>query len=443
MKDIKVNIPMQQEFLDGKTAYTGKILKVNLTTSEIWADEHPDSFYRKWIGGRGVILYYLMKETLPKIDPLGPDNLLIFAPGIFTGTLLPGAGRHAVGAKSPLTGALASSEAGGWWGAELKKSGFDAIVIQGKSETPVYLWIKDGTVEIKDATHLWGKTTGDCQELIQSELADKKIRIAQIGPAGENEVLFSSVMHDVNRAAGRSGLGAVMGSKNLKAVAVRGSFGVGQVDKNLMQVTAKWFTSNYKEMMNWAITYGTSGSVKPNHDAGVTGVRNYQDSAMEGIEKLDATSTFPLYIKDRDTCNRCPVRCKLIASYDGEESIDPRYGGPEYKSIGGLGPLCGVNDPVIVAKANELCAAYGLDTISTGGTIAFTMDCVKNKLLSGFDFLPEFGNGQSLLESIRLIVAKEGIGAWMAEGSLRMSKKNRCRFRNVSGRGSWAGISPA
>jgi len=419
----KVTIPMRQAFLDGESAYTGKILRVNLSTSEIWVDEQPDSFYRKWIGGRGVILFYLMKYSFPKIDPLGPENLLIFAPGILTGTLLPGTGRHAIGAKSPLTGALASSEAGGWWGSELKKSGFDAIVIQGKSETPVYLWIKDGTVEIRNAKHLWGLSTGDCQELIQTELEDKKIRVAQIGPAGENKVLFSSVMHDVNRAAGRSGLGAVMGSKNLKAIAVRGSYGVGQVDKKLMQITSKWITSNYKDMMNWAITYGTSGSVKPNHDAGVTGIKNYQDPSLPGIENLDATAMFPLLINDRDTCNRCPVRCKLIASYQGDENIDPRYGGPEYESIGGLGPLCGINDPVIVAKANELCAAYGLDTISTGGTIAFTMDCVKSNLLSGFDFLPEFGNGQSLLESIRLIAAKEGIGAWMADGSLRMSKR--------------------
>ncbi len=410
---------MRQAFLDGESAYTGKILRVNLSTSEIWVDEQPDSFYRKWSGGRGVILFYLMKYSFPKIDPLGPENLLIFAPGILTGTLLPGTGRHAIGAKSP----FASSEAGGWWGSELKKSGFDAIVIQGKSETPVYLWIKDGTVEIRNAKHLWGLSTGDCQELIQTELEDKKIRVAQIGPAGENKVLFSSVMHDVNRAAGRSGLGAVMGSKNLKAIAVRGSYGVGQVDKKLMQITSKWITSNYKDMMNWAITYGTSGSVKPNHDAGVTGIKNYQDPSLPGIENLDATAMFPLLINDRDTCNRCPVRCKLIASYQGEENIDPRYGGPEYESIGGLGPLCGINDPVIVAKANELCAAYGLDTISTGGTIAFTMDCVKNNLLSGFDFLPEFGNGHSLLESIRLIAAKEGIGAWMADGSLRMSKR--------------------
>jgi len=419
----KLTVSMRQEFLNGGSAYSGKILRVNLTTHELWVDEQPDAFYRKWIGGRGVILYYLMKETLPKIEPLSPDNLLIFAPGLLTGTLLPGTGRHAVGAKSPLTGALASSEAGGWWGAELKRAGFDAIVIQGKSETPVYLWIKDGSVEIRDASHLWGKTTGDCQDLIQTEFEDKKIRVAQIGPAGENEVLFAAVMHDVNRAAGRSGLGAVMGSKNLKAVAVRGTFGVGQVDKRLLQETAKWFTSNYKEMMNWAITYGTSGSVKSNHDAGVTGIRNYQDAVLPGIENLDATSIFPLLVKDRDSCNRCPVRCKLIASYEGEENIDKRYGGPEYESIGGLGPLCGINDPVIVAKAIELCAANGLDTISTGGTIAFTMDCVQNNLLSGFDFLPEFGDSQSLLQSIKLISKKEGIGAWMAEGSLRMSKR--------------------
>ncbi|PKO15455.1 MAG: aldehyde ferredoxin oxidoreductase [Chloroflexi bacterium HGW-Chloroflexi-10] len=423
MEKNQLLVTMRPEFLRGESAYTGKILRVNLSTENMWVDEQPDSFYRKWIGGRGLILYYLMKETLPKIDPLSPDNLLIFAPGLLTGTILPGTGRHAVGAKSPLTGALASSEAGGWWGAELKRAGFDAVVIQGKSEKPVYLWIKDGLVEIRDASHLWGKTTGDCQEIIQTELEDKKIRVAQIGPAGENGVLYSAVMHDVNRAAGRSGLGAVMGSKNLKAVAVRGSFNVGLADKQLMQVTTKWITSNYKDMMGWASSYGTPGSVKPNHDVGATGIRNYQDSALVGIDQLDATSFFPLLVTGRDTCNRCPVRCKLIVSYDGEEKIDPRYGGPEYESIGGLGVLCGISDPVIVAKANELCAANGLDTISTGGTIAFAMDCVKNNLISGFDFLPVFGDGQSLLKSIHLIVERSGLGEWMAEGSLRMAQR--------------------
>ena len=179
---------MHPDFLKGERPYSGKVLRVNLSTSEIWVDEHDDDFYRTWIGGRGLIVHYLLNETPAKIDPYSPDNLLIFAPGVLTGTVLPGTGRHAVGGKSPLTGALASGEAGGWWGAECKQAGFDAVVIQGKAEKPVYLWIKDGAAEIRDASHLWGKKTGDAQDEIRKELGDEKIRIAQIGPAGKNLV---------------------------------------------------------------------------------------------------------------------------------------------------------------------------------------------------------------------------------------------------------------
>ncbi|PKO07263.1 MAG: aldehyde ferredoxin oxidoreductase [Chloroflexi bacterium HGW-Chloroflexi-3] len=414
---------MRSEFLAGNSPYSGKVLRVNLSTGEIWVDEHSDDFFRKWIGGRGLIVYYLLKETAPNIDPLGPDNLLIFAPGILTGTVLPGTGRHAVGGKSPLTGALASGEAGGWWGAECKQAGFDAVVIQGKAEKPVYLWIKNGGAELRDANHLWGLKTGDCQEEIRKELNDEKIRVAQIGPAGENLVRFAAVMHDINRAAGRGGLGALMGSKNLKAVAVRGKFKIGLADKEIMKITQKWITANYKDMMGWAIQYGTSGSVKGNHDGGVTGIRNYQDGSLEGIEKLDATSIFTWLIKDRDTCNRCPVRCKLVAEHLGDVYIDPRYGGPEYESIAGLGPMCQINDPLVVGKANELCAAYGLDTISTGGTVAFTMECVDKGLLNGFEDMPKFGDGQSLLDSIEKIAHREDLGEWMAEGSARMATR--------------------
>lgn len=414
---------MRPEFLAGSSPYTGKVLRVNLSTGEIWVDEHGGDFYRKWIGGRGLIVHYLLNETKPKIDPLSPENLLIFAPGILTGTVLPGTGRHAVGGKSPLTGALASGEAGGWWGAECKQAGFDGVVIQGKAEKPVYLWIKNGGAEIRDASHLWGLKTGECQEEIHKELDDQKIRIAQIGPAGENLVRYAAVMHDINRAAGRSGLGALMGSKNLKAVAVRGNFKVGLADKELMKITQKWIISNYKDMMGWAIQYGTSGSVKANHDAGVTAISNYQDGNLEGIEDLDATSIFTWLIKDRDTCNRCPVRCKLIASHEGDVSIDPRYGGPEYESIAGLGPMCRINDPLIMAKANEMCAAYGLDTISTGGTIAFTMECVEKDLIDDFNFLPKFGDGSALLESIEKIAHRQDLGDWMAEGSARMASR--------------------
>jgi len=412
------------EYQEGKRAYAGRILRVDLSTREIWVDEHDDAFYRKWIGGRGVVLNYLMSETPAMMDPLGPENLLIFAPGLFTGTILPGAGRHAVGAKSPLTGALASSEAGGWFGAELKHAGFDGLVVSGKAPNPVYIHIHDGHVEIRDAAHLWGKQTAECEEAIRAELQDKKMRIAQIGPAGENGVLYASIMHDVSRAAGRSGLGAVMGSKNLKAVAVRGTMKTGLVNEALMKKTSKWIISNYKDMMGWAISNGTSGSVVFNHDAGATGVRNYQDAALEGVEQVDAGTLHPMMVKDRDTCYRCPVRCKLIVSWDdGDHKIDERYGGPEYETIGGFGPLCGVNDPVIVAKANEMCAANGLDTISTAGTIAFAMNCVQEGLLEGFDDLPVFGDGEALLRCIELIVSGSGLGVWMAEGSYRMAER--------------------
>ena len=203
-------------------AINGKILQVDLTTGRLRVDEHDAAFYRTYVGGRGVVLHYLLSEMPASADPLGPDNLLVFAPGILTGTVMPGSGRHGVGAKSPLTGALASGEAGGWWGSELKRAGFDGIVIRGRAEQPVYLWVHDGQVEIRAAGDLWGKLTVDTADAIRAELGDAKIQVATIGPAGERLVRFAAIMHTPNRAAGRSGLGAVMGSKNLKAVAVRG-----------------------------------------------------------------------------------------------------------------------------------------------------------------------------------------------------------------------------
>ncbi|MCA9985404.1 MAG: hypothetical protein KDE59_13950, partial [Anaerolineales bacterium] len=197
----------------------GKFLHVNLSSGEHWIEEPPDELYLKLAGGRALVAYLLLRDLPAGADPLGPDNLLIFAPGVLQGTSLPGSGRHGVGAKSPLTGAIASSEAGGWWGDEFKRTGFDALIVHGQAETPAYLWIKDGEVEIHSADHLWGKDTADVEWAIQGELDDKRIRVAQCGVAGENKVLFANVINDINRAAGRGGLGAVMGSKNLKAVA--------------------------------------------------------------------------------------------------------------------------------------------------------------------------------------------------------------------------------
>jgi aldehyde:ferredoxin oxidoreductase len=229
-------------------------------------------------------------------------------------------------------------------------------------------------------------------------------------------------MHDINRAAGRSGLGAVMGSKHLKAVAVRGSMRVGLADKSKLGETLKWITGGYKDMMGWAISYGTAGSVQFNHDNGSTGIRNYQDGVLQGIENLGPDNFFPNFVSERDTCSHCPVRCKLVVDYEDENiKIEGKYGGPEYESFGGLGPLCVVNDPAAVAKANELCAAYGLDTISTGGTIAFTMECQEKGLLDDYDFQPNFGDGVDLVAAVKKIAVREGIGDLMAEGSVRMS----------------------
>ncbi len=414
------------EFRNGQSAYAGLILRVNLSIPCVWIETPPEAFYRHLVGGRNFILHYLLTETPPGINPLAPENRLIFANGVLSGTVLPGTGRHAIGAKSPLTGALGSCEAGGWFGSELKRAGFDAIVIQGRAERPVYLWIQDGQVELRPAEHLWGKTTADTQDAIRAELGDDKIRVACIGPAGENQVRFASIMHDVSRAAGRSGLGAVMGSKNLKAVAVRGSQPVGVADKALLQTVQKWINARYKTEMAWAIQYGTAGSAMENALLGTTAIRNYTAGQLRGVEQLEPERLFSLLVTERDTCNKCPVRCKLVVEYDGDTaSIDRRYGGLEYESIGSLGPLCDIADPLAIAKANELCNAYGLDSISTGGTIAFVMEAAERGALPA-DWqksAPRFGDGEKLIEAIRQIAYRQDYGDWMAEGSQRLAQR--------------------
>src|SRR3990167_6137807 len=202
--------------------YWNKILHVSLGDRRTWIEEPGEAFFRRLGGGRGVIAHHLLRHVPKGADPLGPDNVLVFAPGVLTGAPVPGAGRHSVGAKSPLTGAFGESESGGYWGAELKRAGWDAIVVHGASPTPAYLWVNDGTVEFRDAAHLWGRVTGEVEEAILAELGDPRIRVAQIGPAGERLVRFACIANDLNEVAGRTGMGAVMGSKRLKAIAVRG-----------------------------------------------------------------------------------------------------------------------------------------------------------------------------------------------------------------------------
>ena len=424
----------------------GKILHVNLTDGRTWIEQLPDDVYLRLVGGRALVAYLLLRDLPAGADPLGPDNLLIFAPGILQGTNLPGAGRHGVGAKSPLTGALASSEAGGWWGHEFKRTGYDALVIHGRAPEPVYLWIRDGEVALRPAGHLWGRDTAEVEGMIREEVGDDKAKVAQCGVAGENGVLFASIMHDINRAAGRNGLGAVMGSKQLKAVAVRGTRTLPVANRGRVLPVSKWLGENYRELAGWAVAMGTPGSVAYLNAIGGLPTRNFQDPFFPDAERTGGKTMQQTILKERDTCQACPIRCKQVAEYERDqargkldawqdaglveptpavERIEAVYGGPEYETLAGFGSNCGVNDLVAVAKANELCARWGLDTISTGMTIAFVMECVERGLLTAErtgGFLPTWGDAAAMVEAVDLIAHRRGFGEQMALGSRRLAE---------------------
>ncbi|MFN8455058.1 MAG: aldehyde ferredoxin oxidoreductase family protein [Anaerolineae bacterium] len=418
----------------------GKILHVNLTNGENWVEEPDPDLYLKLVGGRALVAYLLLRDLPAGVDPLGPENLLIFAPGIFQGSNLPGSGRHGVGAKSPLTGLLGSSEAGGWWGDEFKRTGFDALVIHGQAEKPVYVWIRNGQIEIRSAQHLWSKDTAQVQSLIQTELGDKRIRVAQCGIAGENLVLCAAIMNDINRAAGRTGLGAVMGSKRLKAVAVRGTLKLPMVNRKQVTAIASWDAENYRELSAWLFPMGTPGAINSFNQVSNLPTRNFQDPYFEHAESISGELLHNTLIVDRDTCQVCPITCKQVVEYDNQEyqenphmrtnfyhklKIDRAYGGPEYESIGGLGSACGVDDLLAVTKANELCARWGLDTISVGMTVAFLMECVDRGIVTAEQtqgFLPRWGNASDLLLAVEMIAHRRGFGDKMALGSKRLAE---------------------
>jgi aldehyde:ferredoxin oxidoreductase len=408
----------------------GRTLHIDLTTGKSHVEEPNDDVYRLLVGGRAIIAYLLLRDLPPNTDPLSPDNLLIFAPGILQGSNLPGSGRHAVGGKSPLTGAIGSSEAGGWWGHEFKRTGFDALVVTGRATKPVYLWIHDGAVEIRRADHLWGLKTPEVQTSIRQELDDERVRIAQIGLAGENLVRYAAIMHDVNRAAGRNGLGALMGSKNLKAVAVRGTLSPRIAVRSRLSLVAKWLGKNYKELVSWAaVGRGTQDSLMNYGYLGGLPTRNFSQPVFEERELLSGERNYAMYHKERDTCQACPIYCKQVFEHDDEctrHQLDPVLGGAEYEAMAALGPNCGMKDNLAVLKANELCNAYGLDSISTGASIAFAMECFERGILSsedtgGLELL--WGDSELLVDAVEMIAQRNGFGDVLAEGVARMSKK--------------------
>ncbi len=408
--------------------YRGKILRVNLSDERITIEKPNEIFYRKYLGGEGFVAYYLLKEVKPGVNPLGPENKLIFAAGPLTGAPIPGCGRNSVGGKSPLTGGFGESEVGGVWGAELKRAGFDAIIIEGKAENPVYLWVHDGDAEIRNAKHLWGKETGETQEIIRKELGDDLIRVASIGPGGERLVRFACIIVDLHDAAGRTGMGAVMGSKNLKAIAVRGKGKRVEVyDPNKLKELTRWLNQNMANLSfpSSLHNYGTGASMDASAASGNLPVRNFRDGFFANPEKLDARTIKRTISVGMDGCYACPIRCKKIVKVGEPWNVDPIYGGPEYEALAALGSNCGIDNLEAVAKANEICNRCSLDVISTGVTIAFAMECYENGILTskdteGLDL--RFGNADAMVKMVQKIAYREGIGNILAEGVKRASE---------------------
>lgn len=409
--------------------YLGTIARVNLSQNKVTL-EHPDElFYRRYIGGKGIIAFYLLTEVAPHTDPLGPDNKLIFATGPMTGLPVPTMPRFAVGAKSPLTGGYSQSEAGGFWGPELKKAGFDALVIEGRASQPVYLFVHDGAVDIRDARHLWGRDTGEVQDMIRRELGDNQVRVAQIGPAGENLVRFACILNDLHYANGRGGMGAVMGAKNLRAVAVRGTQTIPFSRMDVITAIARKFNTEYvqRPMSRDLYDMGTSATVSSLNAGGILPTRNFTNGEFAGVASINGEAMHDSIVQGREGCYACSVRCKRVVEIDRPDlHVDRRFGGPEYETLASFGSLCEVDDLSVIAKANELCNRYGLDTISTGSAIAFAMDCTAAGILpkqdcDGLDI--SFGNSAVILPLIEKIARREGIGGLLAEGAARAAEK--------------------
>jgi len=377
---------------------------------------------REYMGGWNIIVDTLLREVPAGADPLGSENKLVFAPGVLTGLAISGASRSAVGAKSPITGGFGATEVGGDWPAQFKRAGFDALIVEGVSEKPVYIWVKDGEVEIRDATHLWGKTTKETQAMIREELGEDRAELAMIGPGGENLVQYACVMNGLKDAAGRTGMGAVMGSKKLKAVVALGTTNVEGADQETIHAMARRAAQEVREEKRaaWASKAGTGGTeLEGGIVSGNMPIRNFRDGEFPEISGLE-------FIMDKiglrmEGCWACAVRCKKVVQAQEPYAVDSDYGGPEYETIGSLGSTCGVSDIVAVSRANEICNAYSLDTIGAGVTIAFAMECFENGLLTledtdGIDL--RFGNGDAIVQMVEKIGKREGLGDILAKGLL-------------------------
>lgn len=403
--------------------YSGKFLRINLSTGQIDQENLDIELAIKFIGGRGLASHLLAQEVEPETEPLDPANKIIFATGPLTGSQAPTGGRYMVVTKSPLSGTIASSNSGGFWGTELKRAGYDLIIVEGKSDKPCYIYINDNTVQIKDAKKHWGKLVSETTDLLLQEIGDSKARVLTIGPAGEKLALLACVMNDKYRAAGRSGVGAVMGSKGLKAIVVRGT---GKLRPARDDETKKVLTNIRKKIRENDVTgkalptYGTSVLVNLINQSGIYPTNNFQEAYFETADKTSGETLADKYLVKNVACFGCPIACGRYSKVDDVEGE-----GPEYETIWAYGASCGVDDLVAIIKANKWCSEYGLDTISAGATIACAMEMYEKGVI-GSDEIDEpalkFGSGEAIVEWTRKMGASEGFGAKLALGSYRLAE---------------------
>jgi len=410
--------------------YTGKILRVDLSDSKISVESLEEGVARKYLGGSGLAARIIYDEASSQTAPFDPENRLVFMTGPVTGTLAPSFGRFVVCTRSPLTGIWAESHAAGFWGPELKFAGYDGIIFQGKAESPVYLWIRDGEAEIRGAEHLWGLDTYETETRIREELGDERVQVAAIGQAGERLVKFAAVVHDKGRVAGRCGTGAVMGSKMLKAIAARGTelSTIPSAQEDMLRNFLKriYITIRSHPTVQIYASYGTDGIMAMMHEYGDTPIKYFtRGEWSEGVEKITGETMAKKILARQKACYRCPIVCRRhVKVSEGPYAMEGE--GPEYETVGSLGALCLNDNLESLAKANELCNKYGIDTITTGNAIAFAMECYEKDLITekDTDGIPLiWGDHQAIIETIHKIGKREGFGNLLAEGVKRAAEK--------------------
>ena len=409
--------------------YTGKILHLDLTHATWEIEEPTEDFYRRYMGGSAMGLYYILRHMPAGTDPLSPDNVLTLMLSVTTGAPISGQSRINANAKSPISGAIGDSQAGGFFPAELKFAGYDGIVIKGRSEKPVYLTIIDGKVDLHAASHLIGKVTGEVEAILRKEVGDKKAEVLQYGPAAENGVLFSSLVNMSNRNNGRTGMGLVMASKNLKAVVVRGKQKVDLADPAKLTAIHKEGPKLMPEIadVDGLGKLGTASVVMFQNTIGSLPTNNYNEGQFETCESISGEVMADTILKRRETCYACIVRCKRVVEItEGPYKADPLYGGAEYETLSTFGSYCGIDNLAAISTANEICNKYGVDTISCGATIAFAMECFEKGIIGsqhtgGLDL--HFGNADAMLETLMQIVTNSGpLGSILSQGSARAAK---------------------